>query len=118
MQDSFTAEQRAEIDAFLADSRTIRFVETDENWTALGTFMDEHSLPTDHASMVFAYESLVKQDALEVIPFREPIPAEPVPAPATTHEPAPQPVVIHATMRTLAMFRNGQPIIGSTRSLL
>lgn len=113
MQDEISGEQRAEIDAFLADSRTLRFVECDDNWTALGTFIDAHSLPTDSESMVFAYETLVKQGALELVPFAAPIPAPdpPVVAPAPTpQQPTPQSVMPVKARTT--MYRNGQPLEG------
>lgn len=113
--DSFTAEQRAEIDSFLADSRTLRFVESDENWTALGNFLDDHSLPTNRDSMVFAYETLVKQCALELVPFATPIEApEPQPPAPAPEEPTPQ-SVMPAKARTFAMYRNGQLIDGTVK---
>ena len=108
MQDEITPAQRVEIDDFLADSRTLRFVESDDNWTALANFLDEHSLPTDHQSMVYAYETLVKQEMLELLPFREPIVTEPQPQPAPSPEqPAPAPVP--QRRETFAM-RNGKEI--------
>ena len=113
MQDEIPGEQRAEIDAFLADSRTIRFVESDDNWTALGNFLDDHSLPTDRDSMVYAYETLVKRDALELVPFATPVPAPDPPAPAPALTPQQRPVPLKA--RTFIMYRNGQPIEGTVK---
>lgn len=114
MQDEISGEQPAEIDAFLADSRTLRFVECDDNWTALGTFIDDHCLPTDCESMVYAYETLVKQGALELVPFATPIQApEPQPPAPTPQQPTPQ-SVIPVKARTI-MYRNGQPIEGTAK---
>jgi hypothetical protein len=116
----FLAEEervRAEIDTFLAADRTIRFIETDYNFTCLSEFLDQHGLEVNAANLVFAYESLVKQDMLELVPFAQPIPApEAEPAPPATAQP---PAVVPAapSKRPVIMYRNGQPITGDARSL-
>src|SRR5258708_33949173 len=104
-EQNLTATDRTEIDAFLADIRTIRFVDTcDENWHALGGFMDAHSLPITRDNMVFAYESLVKEGTLQLVPFATPISAP---------EPAPQPVAMPAPVpskRPFIVYRNGRSV--------
>jgi len=106
--DSITAEQRVEIDAFLADDKTIRFIECDDNWTALANFLEEHSLSINRENMIFAYESLVRDGLLELIPFRQPVELPPQPQPA----PSPSPLVPTPTpsTRPFLVFRNGQPL--------
>ena len=109
MQVEITPEHRAEIDAFLADSRTLRFIESDPNWTALGNFLDDHSLPTDRESMVYAYETLVKQGALELVPFATPVPApEPEPAPVAAQAVMPAPAVPQRWQ--FIRYKNGRPV--------
>ena len=108
-----TDEEKA-VDAFLADSRTIRYEETDANRDALLGFLETHGLDITHRNLLFAYDSL--QDVLELVPFRSPIPAEPQPSARPT---APQPPVATAPLaqRTFA-YRNGLPLeIGNARSI-
>jgi hypothetical protein len=116
MQDeSLTAEQRAHIDSFLADSRTVRFVECDDNWTAIGNFLDHHGLEVNHRNLLFAYDSL--QDTLELIPFAEPI-VVPQPEPTPVAMPSGPVVPTPApSKRPFIMWRNGKPISGGARSV-
>jgi len=69
------------------------------------------------ANLHFGYESLVRDNLLELVPFAQPIPApEPEPAPLATAQP---PAVVPAapSKRPFIMYRNGQPITGTARSL-
>ena len=82
------------VDAFLADARALRYVESESNKGALLNFLEEHSLPITHSSLILAFESL--GDELELLPR-----AEPVATPAPRIAPAPV---------SAKNFRNGQPI--------
>ncbi|SRR5258708_4698613 len=101
-------------DDFLADPRTIRYRETDENRDLLLGFLEDHGLAITHRNLLFAYDSL--QDTLELIPFQQPIPApEPTPSPVV---PAAVPVAPSPpSKRQFLAFRNGQPITEDARRL-
>jgi len=109
-----TPEQRAEIeriegavDAFLADSRSIRYVGTDENADALFEFLEAHDLKVSHANLLFAYGSLCAEGALELMPFAAPIMVEEQPpAPVPAESPAPIPT----SPRAPVAWRNGKAI--------
>ncbi len=86
---------------FLADSRSTRYDVTEANGNALQNFLTDHSLEVTHANLLFAYNSLCAEGALELIPLVAPPPAPsqpPTPVPTAPDPRAPQ------------MFRNGRPI--------
>jgi hypothetical protein len=89
---------------FLADSRTIRYVENETNQGALLTFLEGHNLEVSHANLLFAYTSLCADGALELIPFAPVI--EP-PAPIPTQPPIPS----APSRRAPIAWRNGKQII-------
>ena len=107
--DALSPEQQEEalrieksVDAFLADSRAIRYVETDSNKTALLTFLEEHNLQVSHANLLFSYDSLCAEGALELIPLV-------APAPPTPSQP-PIPVPTAPTRQEPTIWRNGKKI--------
>ena len=110
---ALTAEQQAEalriekaVDSFLADSRAIRYVESDANKTALLDFLDAHNLEVTHANLLFGYSSLSAEGALELIPRAAPVVQDLPPAPS--QRPAPVPTA--PDQRAPQAFRNGRPI--------
>jgi len=93
-----------EVDAFLVDSRAIRYIESDANQAALLNFLAEHNLEVNHPSLIFAYDSLCVEGALQLIPLVAPLPPTPVPTQPPARIPtAPDP-------RAPQMFRNGRLI--------
>ncbi len=110
MQDEETKRIEAEVDKFLADPRSIRYEQTDRNMQLMLGFLEDHGLDITHRNLLFAFDSL--QESLELIAFKEPIPAPPQPqqpAPVPVQLPS-QPNVVPARARTFVAFRNGQPI--------
>jgi len=98
---------------FLADSRTIRYVVSDENGDALLNFLNTHGLDITHSNLLFAFDSL--KDVLELVPFatpvviepRAPVPAQP-PAPIPT---APSPREPQASRPGMVAWKNGRQIV-------
>jgi len=110
---ALSSEQQAEalrieraVDSFLADSRAIRYVESDANKTALLDFLEAHNLKVSHANLLFGYNSLSAEGALELIPLAPVI--ERPPAPAPTQPPAPIPAA--PDPREPMAWRNGKAI--------
>jgi hypothetical protein len=95
-----------EVDAFLADSQSIRYVATEANKDALENFLADHNLEVSHANLVFGYKSLSAEGALELIPLAAPVIERP-PAPAPTQPPAPIP---SAARQEPTIWRNGKKI--------
>ena len=90
------------IDKFLADRKTIRYLPTDANQTALLDFLSAHGLDITHPNLLFAFDSL--RDTLELIPLVAPVVLPPAPSQPPTPVPtAPDPLAPQ-------MFRNGRPI--------
>ncbi len=87
---------------FLADSRSIRYVVTEANGDALQNFLADHNLEVTHANLLFAYNSLCAEGALELIPLAVPLPPSPSQPPA--------PIPTSPDPRAPQMFRNGRPI--------
>ncbi len=109
---ALSPEQQAEalriekaVDSFLADSRAIRYVESDANKTALLDFLEAHNLEVTHPNLLFGYNSLSAEGALELIPLA-PVVQDLPPAPSQR----PTPVPTSPDPRTPQMFRNGRPI--------
>jgi hypothetical protein len=96
-----------EVDAFLVDSRAIRYVESDANKTALVNFLEAHNLEVTHPNLLFGYDSLSAEGALELIPRAAPVIERP-PAPVPTQPPAPIPTA--PAPRTPVAWRNGKAI--------
>ncbi len=95
---------------FTADIRHIRFVETsDYNWTSLADFLDRHQLEANVENLHFAYESLVRDHLLELLPLGEYAEPQPEPTPAPTQSPSaiPAPSV---QRRGAVIWRNGRPL--------
>ena len=114
MQDEATIIE-GEVSKFLADPRTIRYIQCGNNMDAMLVFLERHGLAINHRNLLFAHDSL--QDTLELIPFQEPITIEP-PTPALAPAPTPQQPTPQSVMpvkvRTI-MYRNGQPIEGTVK---
>src|SRR5260370_4156379 len=89
---------------FLADSRATRYDVTEANGGALQNFLADHNLEVTHANLLFTYNSLCAEGALELIPLAAPAPApSQPPAPVPSQPPAPDP-------RAPRVFRNGRAI--------
>ena len=78
------------VDDFLADSRSIRYVATDENQASLLKFLADHSLQVTHANLLFAYNSLCADGALELSRSRPPLKGRPR-QPQHNHQPRSRP---------------------------
>jgi hypothetical protein len=113
--ETFTPEQRFEIAAiekavndFLADRRTIRYVQTEANKEALYTFLESRNLKLTLQNLLFAYDSLRVDGALELL-----LPISPV-LPVSPSQPDPEPSAERFAPRSrggaFAAFRNGQPL--------
>ncbi len=87
---------------FLSDSRAIRYVVTEANGEALQNFLAEHNLEVTHANLLFTYNSLCAEGALELIPLV-------APAPPTPSQP-PIPVPTAPTRQEPTIWRNGKKI--------
>jgi len=94
------------VDSFLADCRAIRYVESDANKTALLDFLEAHNLEVSHANLLFGYNSLSAEGALELIPLAAPVVQDLPPAPS--QRPAPVPTA--PDPRAPMAWRNGQII--------
>jgi len=90
------------VDKFLADPHTTRYEPTESNQTALLDFLESHNLQVSHPNLLFAYDSLCAEGALELIPLVAPAP------PAPSQPPAPIPTA--PDPRAPQMFRNGRAI--------
>ena len=108
---ALSPEQQAEalrieraVDSFLADSRAIRYVESDANKTALLDFLDAHNLEVTHANLLFGYSSLSAEGALELIPLAPVIERPPAP------EQSPVPIPKAPSQRAPMAWRNGKAI--------
>lgn len=98
---------------FLADSKTIRYVESEGNKDALLNFLEGHNLEITHANLLFAYNTLTADGALELVPLAVPVVQA---APAPTQPPAPIPTA-PSRPGPLA-WRNGKAIeLTNPRSL-
>ncbi len=110
--ENFTPEQRAEIAAiekavndFLADRRTIRYVQSEGNKDALYNFLEAHNLTLTHQNLLYAYASLCAKGGLELLPIQSSVP----PVPPSQPHPDPEPSAPRSRGEFVA-FRNGQPI--------
>jgi len=112
--ETFTPEQRAEIAAiekavndFLADRRTLRYVQSEPNKEALYNFLEAHNLTLTHQNLLFAYDRLCVEGGLELLPIQSPV--SPFP---TQLRPDPEPSAERSAPRrgVFAAFRNGQPL--------
>src|SRR6266436_4720094 len=108
---AYTPEQRAEIqqiesavNKFLADPRTIRYEPTDYNQAALLDFLEAHNLQVSHSNLLFAYDGLCAEGAMQLTPLAAPL----LPPPVPTQPPAPIPTA--PDPRAPQMFRNGRLI--------
>ena len=122
MSENFTAEELAEfspeqreeiqqienaVEKFLADPRTIRYIETQSNQDALLNFLTTHGLDITHRNLLFAFDSL--QGELELVPFATPmvVEVEQQPAPAP---PESKPAPAAPAQRAPLAWRNGKLI--------
>jgi hypothetical protein len=112
--ETFTPEQRAEIAAiekavndFLADRRTLRYVQSEPNKEAVCNFLEAHSLKLTLQNLLYAYDSLCAEGALELLPIQSPVP--PVSPFPTQPQPEPKPFAPRSRGE-FAAFRNGQPL--------
>jgi hypothetical protein len=118
--EELTPEQAAHYEAmerFVCATENIRFKETKENWAALMNFLEEHELPVNTQNLRFAFLALSRKGLLDLLPLGQlaPLqPQQPEPSPTPAAQPAP---VVPIAERRFAMFRNGNPITGTVRSL-
>lgn len=95
------------IEQFLADSRAMRYVESEFNKDALLNFLEDHNLEITHANLLFAYSALCAEGTMELVPLATQVAPTDSP-PASTRPPAP--ILTAPDPRAPRMFRNGQPI--------
>ena len=113
--ETFTPEQRAEIAAiekavndFLGDRKTIRYLQTEANKEALYNFLESRNLTLTLQNLLFAYDSLCAEGALELVSIQSPVPR------VSPSQPNPEPSAERFAPRSrggaFAAFRNGQPL--------
>lgn len=61
-------DEAVEARLFLRDKRHLWLAETDDNFDALGRFLDDHGLPVTAENLHRGYEELVARGELELIP--------------------------------------------------
>lgn len=97
-------DEAIQVRLFLRDNRHLSFQETQENFEALGKFLDQHSLPMTAANLHSAYEDLVARGELELTllakaeqPAR--IPQPPIPHSAPVPQAEPEEARLHTVER-------------------
>jgi len=93
---------RAAIAEFASDIRHIRFVESsDFNWVSINDYLDRNDLdPTSPENLHLAYETLVRDHQLELLPLGH---IKETPQQPATTPPAPVP-----RKEQTSMWRNGK----------
>ena len=116
-KEELTTEQEhyAAMEEFVCATENIRFVESRENWRAMTDFLNEHSLDMTPQNLRFAFLSLSNENKLDLMPLGQVAPPQPPQPekPTPVAQPAPGPI----KARKFAMYKNGNRITGSVRSL-